>query len=184
LSSKAAGAKPTAETRQVKVVEGTNIAAAAAPDGKSVAFDLFGVMWTVPVTGGPATRITDDLTDGAQPDWTPDLREYAEVWRRMPKWVVSRTLNSVGPNATLIADDVGAAVRGVKERLDGLVEVAGTKLAGSLTDLGLIDEYQLYMRPFVLGGGTPYFVGPRPPLHLVANELIGEDAVRLSYVPA
>jgi len=122
--------------------------------------------------------------DTEQPDWTPDLREYAEVWRRMPKWVVSRTLNSVGPNATLIADDVGAAVRGVKERLDGQVEVAGTKLAGSLTDLGLIDEYQLYMRPFVLGGGTPYFVGPRLPLRLVANELIGEDAVRLSYVPA
>lgn len=74
LSSRAVGPKPTAETRQVKVVEGTNIAVAAAPDGKSVAFDLFGVMWTVPVAGGPATRITDDLTDGAQPDWAPDSK--------------------------------------------------------------------------------------------------------------
>jgi Tol biopolymer transport system component len=74
LSSRAAAAKPSAETRQVKVVEGTNIAVAAAPDGKSIAFDLFGVIWTVPIAGGAAKRITDDLTDGAQPDWTPDAR--------------------------------------------------------------------------------------------------------------
>ena len=75
LSSPAAqarGRKAAAETRQVKIVEGTNIAVTASPDGRHVAFDLFGVMWTVPVAGGPATRLTDDLTDGAQPDWTPD----------------------------------------------------------------------------------------------------------------
>ena len=47
----------------------------------------------------------------------------------------------------------------------------------------LIDEYQLYFRPVVLGRGTPFFAGPRPPLRLVANELVGEDAVRLTYVP-
>ena len=75
LSSPAAqarGRKAAAETRQVRIVEGTNIAVTASPDGKRIAFDLFGVMWTVPVEGGPALRLTDDLTDGAQPDWTPD----------------------------------------------------------------------------------------------------------------
>jgi dihydrofolate reductase len=86
--------------------------------------------------------------DEDQADWTPELHEYAEVWRRQPKWVVSRTLTSVGPNATLIAGNVEAAVREVKARIGGQVEVAGPKLAGSLTDLGLIDEYQLYMRPW------------------------------------
>jgi riboflavin biosynthesis pyrimidine reductase len=53
--------------------------------------------------------------------------------------------------------------------------------AGSVTALGLIDEYRLYFRPFVLGGGKPYFAGPRPPRHLVGTESVGEDAVRLTY---
>ena len=61
----------------VTIVEGTNIAVTAAPDGKAVAFDLFGVMWSVPVEGGAATRLTDDLTDGAQPDWSPDSKTLA-----------------------------------------------------------------------------------------------------------
>ena len=60
---------------------------------------------------------------------------------------------------------------------------AGPKLAGSLTELGLIDEYRLYFRPVVLGRGTPFFAGPRPPLRPVASDLIGEDAIRLTYVP-
>jgi riboflavin biosynthesis pyrimidine reductase len=77
-----------------------------------------------------------------------------------------------------------AAVRGLKARLDGEIEVAGPKLAGSLTELGLIDEYRLYLRPIVLGRGKPFFTGPRAPLHLVASDRLGEDTIRLTYVPA
>ena len=61
--------------------------------------------------------------------------------------------------------------------------MAGPDLAGSLTKLGLIDEYRLYMRPVVLGSGKPFFSGPVPPLRLVATDLIGQDMVRLTYVP-
>jgi riboflavin biosynthesis pyrimidine reductase len=93
-------------------------------------------------------------------------------------------LKSVGPNATLVDDDIEAVVRRLKAELVGEIEVAGPELARSLTGLGLIDEYRLYFRPFVLGRGTPFFAGPRPPLRLVANDLIGEDAIRLTYVPA
>jgi riboflavin biosynthesis pyrimidine reductase len=57
-------------------------------------------------------------------------------------------------------------------------------LARSLTDLGLVDEYRLYFRPIALGRGKPFFAGPRPPLCLVASELVGEDMIRLTYVPA
>ncbi len=60
----------------------------------------------------------------------------------------------------------------------------GRSWPGSLTDLGLIDEYRLYLRPFVLGGGKPYFAGARPPLRLIATDKIPEDAVRLTFVPA
>ena len=117
-------------------------------------------------------------------DWTAEERDFAAAWRSQPKWVVSRSLKSVGPNATLVADDLEAVIRGLKARLAGEIEVAGPDLARSLTDLGLIDEYRLYFRPFVLGHGTPFFAGPRPPLRLVASDPVGEDTIRLTYVPA
>jgi dihydrofolate reductase len=117
-------------------------------------------------------------------EWTPELRDFAMAWRSQPKWVVSRSLKSVGPNATLVADDVEALIRGLKARLAGEIEVGGPDLARSLTDLDLVDEYRLYVHPLVLGSGKPFFAGPRPPLRLVASDLIGEDAIRLTYVPA
>lgn len=117
-------------------------------------------------------------------EWGPMERGYATAWRAQPKWVVSRTLKSVGPNAALVSGDVGAFARRLKADVTGEIDVAGPELAGSLTDLGLIDEYRLYLRPFVLGKGKPFFAGPRPPLHLVATHRIGEDAVRLTYIPA
>ena len=88
------------------------------------------------------------------------------------------------PNATLVEGDIEAVIRGLKAQLVGEIQVAGPDLARSLTDLGLIDEYRLYVRPVVLGRGKPFFAGPRPPLRLVASDLIGEDAIRLTYVPA
>jgi dihydrofolate reductase len=118
------------------------------------------------------------------PEWGAEERDFAVAWRSQPKWVVSRSLKSVGPNATLIEDDIETAIRGLKAQHVGEIEVAGPELARSLTDFGLIDEYRLYLHPVVLGRGKPFFAGPRPPLRLVASDLIGEDAIRLTYVPA
>jgi dihydrofolate reductase len=117
-------------------------------------------------------------------DWGAAERDFATAWRGHPKWIVSRSLKSVGPNATLIGDDVEAAIRGLKTDLGGEIEVGGPALAQSLTELGLIDEYRLYVHPVVLGGGKPFFAGPRPPLRLVASDLIGEHVIRLTYVAA
>ncbi len=122
--------------------------------------------------------------DEDHPEWTPDLREFAAAWRSLPKWVVSRTLQSVGPNATLVEGELETVIRGLKTRLAGEITVAGPVLARSLTDLGLIDEYRLYVHPVVLGHGKPFFTGPRPPLRLVASDVIGEDVIWLTYVPA
>ena len=122
--------------------------------------------------------------DEDQPGWDAEEFEFAAAWRSRPKWVVSRSLVSVGPNATLVQNDLGTAVRALKARLEGEIDVAGPELARSLTDLGLVDEYRLYFRPVVLGHGTPFFAGPRPPLRLAASERIGEDMVRLTFVPA
>ena len=93
-------------------------------------------------------------------------------------------MKSVGPNATLVSDDIEAVVRGLKAELAGDISVSGPELARSLTDLGLIDEYRLYLHPVVLGRGKPFFAGPRPPLRLVSTDRIGEDVIRLTYVPA
>jgi dihydrofolate reductase len=120
--------------------------------------------------------------DDDSPEWSAEERAFAAAWRAMPKWVASRSLKSVGPNATLIEGDVEAAVRGLKAELQGEVEVAGPVLAAGLA--GLIDEYQLYIHPIVLGRGAPFFAGPRPPLRLVASDRIGERVIRLTYVPA
>ena len=121
--------------------------------------------------------------DDDHPEWEAAERDFAEAWRKQPKWVVSRSLKSVGPNATLVASDLEGAIRALKAERDGEIEVAGPKLAGSLTELGLIDEYRIYLHPVVLGRGTPYFAGPRPPLRLIASDRMGEDVIRLTYVP-
>src|ERR1700678_2585806 len=118
------------------------------------------------------------------PDWDAEDREFAAVWRGQPKWVVSRSLNSVGPNATLVQDDFGNVLRALKDRVAGEIDVAGPTLARSLTELGLVDEYRLYFRPVVLGRGRRFFAGPPPKLRLVGSDLIGEDFVRLTYARA
>lgn len=122
--------------------------------------------------------------DDDHPEWGAEERDFAAAWRKQPKWVVSRTLKSVGPNATLVSDDIEAAIRGLKAQLVGEIDVSGPELARGLTNLGLIDEYRLYFHPVVLGRGKPFFAGPRPRLRLVASDLIGEDVIRLTYVPA
>ena len=121
----------------------------------------------------------DDL-----PDWDAEDREFAAAWRSKPKWVASRSLEPVGPNATLIEKDMEAAIRRMKAQLVGDIAVGGPNLAGILTGLGLIDEYRLYLHPVVLGGGQPFFTGARPPLRLVSSDPIGADVIRLTYAPA
>jgi dihydrofolate reductase len=122
--------------------------------------------------------------DEDRPEWGAAERDFAVAWRRQKKWVVSRSLKSVGPNAFLVGDDIEAAIRALKAELDGEIAVSGPELAQSLTDLGLVDEYRLYLHPVVLGRGTPFFAGPRPSLRLVTSDRIGEDVIRLTYVPA
>ncbi len=121
--------------------------------------------------------------DDDHAEWDADERIFAAAWRRQPKWVVSRSLTAVGPNATLINDDLEGAIHTLKAEHEGEIEVAGPTLAHSLTERGLIDEYRIYLHPVVLGHGTPYFAGPRPPLQLVAHDRIGEEVIRLTYVP-
>lgn len=118
--------------------------------------------------------------DEEQPGWDAARRDYADAWRAQTKWVVSRTLREVGPNAHLIGPDLESELRALKARTHGDIGVAGPQVAAVLADLGLIDEYRLYTHPVVTGGGKPFFPGPRSPLRFIAAEPIG-NAVRLTY---
>jgi dihydrofolate reductase len=122
--------------------------------------------------------------DDDQAEWGADERAFAAAWRKQPKWVVSRSLKSVGPNATLINGDFEGEIRKLKAEREGEIEVAGPTLAKSLTELGLIDEYRIYLHPVVLGHGTPFFAGPRSPLRLVSSVQMDENVLQLTYAPA
>jgi dihydrofolate reductase len=122
--------------------------------------------------------------DEDRPEWSAAQREFAAAWRVHPKWVFSRSLEAVGPYASLVTEDLETFVRRLKVDVEGDIEVVGPTLAGTLTELGLIDVYQLYFRPVVLGVGKPFFTHARPPLRLIGSEHIGDDTVRLTYVPA
>jgi len=117
-------------------------------------------------------------------EWGVDERAFASAWRNQPKWVISRTLKAVGPNAKLVEGDLEAEIRKLKTEYDGEIEVAGPNLAQCLTEFGLIDEYRIYLHPVVLGHGKPYFAGPAPQLRLKTCDRIDTDVMRLTYVPA
>ena len=66
--------------------------------------------------------------DEDQPELEAVEHDFAAVWRARPKWVVSRSLKSVGANATLVASDVEAFVRRLKAEVEGEIDVAGPEL--------------------------------------------------------
>jgi dihydrofolate reductase len=109
--------------------------------------------------------------------------EFAAAWRDTPKAVVSTTLSEVGPNATLISEDVDAELRRVVAETDGDIDVGGPTLAATVTRLGLVDEYRVYQRPVVLGGGKPFFAAETQALSLLDVEMLPEDTVLLRYQP-
>jgi dihydrofolate reductase len=73
--------------------------------------------------------------DDDHPGWNAEEHAFAAAWRQQPKWVVSRSLQEVGLNATLVKDDLEAAIRALKAERDGEIEVAGPDLAKASPDL-------------------------------------------------
>jgi dihydrofolate reductase len=93
------------------------------------------------------------------PDSSPNQVAYAQIWKPMPKAVVSRTMTSADWNATVVADP--ARIRELADAADGDSYVfGGSQTVAALAEADLVDEYQIFVHPVVLGGGTPFF----PPL--------------------
>ena len=99
------------------------------------------------------------LWETAEQTWSdPQALEFARLWNAIPKVVFSTSLTTVEGNARLARSDVADEVSELKNQPGaGIVSVGGARLAASLAEKDLIDEYRLFVSPVVLGGGTPYF---------------------------
>jgi dihydrofolate reductase len=96
-------------------------------------------------------------TGAEDPAATEVMREYADIWNAMPKFVFSSSLDHVDHDARLVSGDVGDVLIAVRREFPGDLEVSGPNLAGQFVRRGLVDEYQLVVHPVALGAGTPYW---------------------------
>lgn len=123
-------------------------------------------------------------TADQDPQATKQVKEFAGIWRELPKVVYSRTLESVAWNARLARDVVRSEVEALKSEYDGDLVVGGAELAHEFRRQGLIDEYVLYVHPAIVGVGTPAFAstGRIENLTLVETRAFGNGVVRLRYL--
>jgi len=134
----------------VTVHEGTNLAATISPDHKTIIFDLQSTLWSIPVGGGTAKRLTDPLLEPARPDWSPkgDLVAFQaykggtfHIWVIKPDGGGLRQLTSghgddreprISPDGTQVAF---ASDRGFKGNYDiWTVDIATGKLTQRTSD--------------------------------------------------
>ncbi len=113
------------------------------------------------------------------------VREYARVWQQRKTIVFSRTLTEVGGNSQLFVGDLAEGIRELKSRPGKGINVGGPTLAQSVIELGLVDEYRVYIRPIVLGAGKPMFplLKRRIDLELVETRRFEQGVVMLKYLP-
>jgi dihydrofolate reductase len=109
--------------------------------------------------------------------------EFARIWKDLPKFVFSRTLDKVEGNWTLVRDDPAEMVAELTQQPGEDLAVGGAGLASTFIMLGLVDEYRLFVSPVVLGGGTPYFpsLDERIDLELLETRTFGSRVVYLRY---
>src|SRR5262245_16823202 len=82
------GQPPAGRAVHLTLHEGTSLAAALSPDGRTIAIDLLGTLWTMPASGGVAKPITDIFMDARQPSWSPDSTRLAFQAYRSSTWQI------------------------------------------------------------------------------------------------
>ncbi|WP_329220608.1 dihydrofolate reductase family protein [Streptomyces sp. NBC_01485] len=135
-------------------------------------------------------RVTHDLMAGfwptadAEPEASAPVADFAQIWRNIPKYVYSRTLQHADWNTTIVRDVVPEEVNALKEQAGGDLGLGGADLAASFLRHGLVDAIRLYVHPVLIGRGTPLFPGTAAaltPLHLTESKIFGNGVALLRY---
>jgi dihydrofolate reductase len=122
-------------------------------------------------------------TADSDPSSSGPVVEFARIWREMPKFVFSRTLERAGWNTTIMRDVVPEEIMALKAQPGGDMALGGPDLAASFRRHDLIDEYRLYVHPIVIGQGKPLFPpeDAKIPLRLAETRTFGSGVVLLRY---
>ena len=121
-------------------------------------------------------------TADRDPAASPAIREYARIWRDVPKYVFSRTLQHADWNSTLVRDVVPADIRALKAQPGGDLSLGGADLSASFLRHDLIDELRIYIHPVIVGRGRyPFPPDVHLPLRLVETRRFGNGVVLLHY---
>lgn len=136
-------------------------------------------------------RVTYELMAGywptadMDPSSTAPEREFARIWRDVPKIVYSTTLERADWNTTIARSVVPADVLALKALPGGDMAIGGADLGAEFGRLGLVDEYRLYVHPVVLGRGRPLFPSSDKAVGLTLLEARAFDngVVLLRYRP-
>ena len=122
-------------------------------------------------------------TADQDPSAPEHMLEFARLWQALPKIVFSNTLETVEGNTRLATGGIAEEVAALKQQPGGDIAVGGAGLAASFIKLGLIDEYQIFVNPVVVGGGTPFFpaLDEQINLELVETRTFGSRVVYLRY---
>jgi dihydrofolate reductase len=134
-------------------------------------------------------RVTYELMEAVwptadqNPDFPPVMKEFAGIWRSVPKIVFSRTLQQVGPNATVRSEVDSDEMRALKQQPGGDMTLGGVDVVETFRRLDLIDEYRLYVNPVVVGRGRRLFETADSPtdLGLMETRQFGNGVVLLRY---
>ena len=120
-------------------------------------------------------------TADEDPESTPPMVEFAQIWRGTPKLVYSRTLDKADPTATIVRDVLPDEVRALKDQPGGDLSLGGAELAAAFQRHGLVDEYRLYVNPIALGEGKPLFA-ERVELQLAESRAFDNGVVLQRYL--
>ena len=122
-------------------------------------------------------------TMGGHGDQPPFIEDFAKMWRAADKIVYSSTLGTVSSARTRVERDFDpAAIQRMKREVVGDISIGGPTLAARAISAGLVDEYQMFVAPVVVGGGTrtlPHRV--RLSLELVDERRFDNGMVYLYY---
>ncbi|MFG1808648.1 dihydrofolate reductase family protein [Streptomyces sp. NPDC049040] len=134
-------------------------------------------------------RVTYELmaefwpTADEDPSAPEPVKEFARIWREMPKIVYSRTLEHAEWNTTVVREVVPAEIEALKAQPGGDLALGGADLSAAFAAHDLIDEYLIYVHPVLLGEGKRLFpaAADRKGLRLVGTRAFGNGVVLLRY---